>query len=118
VPLCRQALGILGLAGEVAADAEPLAGTGEAHRVELGLAIRPDRGALDPAVHVLGECIALLDAIDAHVQHAVGDVRDEVAAPEIRGGESAHESRYTDAALSCRTLVTTSSGSDESSSCA
>ena len=70
-------------AGEVAAGAEPVAGAGEAHRVELGLAVGPDRGALEAAVHVLGERVALLDPVDAQVQHAAGDVRDEVRAPEV-----------------------------------
>ena len=46
VPLRGEALGVLGVAGEVAADAEPVAGAGEAHRVELGLAVGPDRGPL------------------------------------------------------------------------
>ena len=74
VPLGGEALGILALPGQVAADAEPLAGAGEAHGVELGLAVGPDRGALEAAVHVLGEGVALLDPVDAHVQHTVGDV--------------------------------------------
>ena len=83
VPLGREALGVLGVAGQVAAGAEPVAGAGEAHRVELGLAVGPDRGALEAAVHVLGERVALLDAVDAQVQHAPVDVRDEVLAPEV-----------------------------------
>ena len=88
VPLGGEALGILALPGEVATDAEPLAGAGEAHGVELGLAVGPDGGALEAAVHVLGERVALLDPVDADVQHAVGDVRDQVPAAEI--GSVAH----------------------------
>ena len=105
-------------AGQVAADAEPLAGPGEAHRVELGLAVGPDRGALDAAVHVLGERVALLDAVDAEVQDATVDVRDEVLAPEVGGFEVGHLTPYTAAALSWSTLRTTSSGRPPSSSCA
>ena len=93
VPLGGEPLGVLGLPGHVAAGAEPLVGAGEAHRVELGLVVGPDRGPLDAAVHVLGERVAPLDPVDAQVQHAVGDVRDEVRAPEVgarRGVGIAH----------------------------
>jgi hypothetical protein len=83
VPFRGQTVGVLGLAGEITADTEPVAGAGEADRIELGLAVGPDRRPLQSAVHVLRECIALLDAVDAHVQHAVGDVRDQVRAPEL-----------------------------------
>ena len=83
VPLGREPLGVLGAAGQVATGTEPVAGAGEAHRVELGLAVGPDRGPLEAAVHVLGERVALLDPVDAQVQHATVDVRDEVLAPEV-----------------------------------
>ena len=69
--------------GPTTRDAEPLAGAGEAHRVELGLPIGPDRGPLQTAVHVLGERVALLHPVDAQVQHAAVDVRAEVPAPAL-----------------------------------
>ena len=120
VPLRGQPLRVLRLPGEVAADTEPVAGAGEAHRVELGLAVGPHRGALDAPVHVLGERVALLDAVDAQVEDAIVDARDEVAAAELRRDETrvAHGSLYTAAALSCSTLRTISSGKPPSSSCA
>ena len=77
--------------GEVAADAEPLVGAGEAHGVERGLAVGPDRGALQRAVHVLGVGIAPLGSIDAQVQRAPVDVCDDVRAPEI--GDAACDRR-------------------------
>ena len=67
------------------------------------------------------ERVAPFGAVDADVQHAVVDVRDEIPAPETGAsitGSFAHASRYTAAALSCSTLPATSSGSPDSSASA
>jgi hypothetical protein len=83
VPLGRQPLGVLGPPRHVAPGGEPLVGAGEAHGVELGLGVGPDRGPLEGAVHVLGEGVATLGAIDAQVQHTTPDLGHDVTGPEV-----------------------------------
>ena len=117
VPLGVEALDLAGGAGHVATGAEPLVGAGEAHGVELGLLVGPHRGPLDAPVHVLGERVAPLDPVDAQVQHAAPHLGDEERRPELGRDQVGsrlvlgHQaSPYTAAALSCRTLRSTSSG--------
>jgi hypothetical protein len=83
VPLDRETLTVVGVAGHVPARAEPVVGPGQADRVERGLVVGPDRGALDRAIHVLGEGVAPLRPIDAQVQHPAPDLGPEVGRTEV-----------------------------------